>query len=64
MQPPLFVDSMVPETHPEPRQTQYSAHYTGPNLFEPHQTQQTPRQDLYPHNYSDVKNLIVDHQTN
>ena len=48
-QPQLFTNSMVPETQPEPRQTQYSANYAGLSHLQPHQTQQTPRQDLYLH---------------
>ena len=52
IQPQLFVNSMVPEPNPEPRQTQHSDNYAGPNFFEPYQTQQTPRQDPQQTQYS------------
>jgi hypothetical protein len=57
MQSQLFVDSMVPETQSEHVHNQYNASQAGPSLFQPYQTPQIPRRDLYLSPYPDVNEV-------
>ena len=53
----LCFDSLIPETNPEPRHSQYRDPHAGSSRTRPRQREQTPPQNVYPDPYPDVNEL-------